>query len=76
MNLRDTPIYAKHFAADSEPEEHARISIEYVQSVLSELIAFMTQPDAMGSDRTLFDPVFNKIIVKQQELHSHLKPTE
>jgi hypothetical protein len=37
MNIRDTPIYAKHFAADAEPEEHARISIQYAIDIMEAL---------------------------------------
>lgn len=45
MNLRDTPIYAKHFAADAEPEEHARISIQYAIDELQELRETLAQGD-------------------------------
>ena len=36
MNIRDLPVYSKHFGAN-EPEDHARISVEYAISVLDEL---------------------------------------
>jgi hypothetical protein len=37
MNIRDLPVYSKHFGAN-EPEDHARISIEYVREVLQGLL--------------------------------------
>ena len=53
-----------------ESSEHAKVSVEYAQGILTGLISFMTRPDAMGSTKTLFDPVLKVIIDKQEELAS------
>lgn len=66
MNIRDTPVYAKHFAAN-EPEEHARISIQYAIDMLKEL----------GHKWEQHNPDFTLILQsKIIGLQSHLKPTE
>lgn len=61
MNIRDTPIYSKHFAAN-EPEEHTRISIQYAIEVLEEC------RDNVTGRYPLEDQIRNKIA----ELQSHL----
>jgi hypothetical protein len=62
MNLRDTPIYSKHFAAN-EPEEHTRISIQYAISVLEE----------MRNDIVYGGPTWRKFNAKIDGLKSILK---
>lgn len=36
MNIRDLPVYKKHYDAN-EPEEHTKVSIEYAIEMLQEL---------------------------------------